>query len=37
VAADSKEFSGVRPWAIDAALADKLWALSERMTGARFA
>lgn len=37
VAPDSKEFSGVRPWAIDPAQADKLWALSEKMTGVRFA
>ncbi len=37
VAPDSKEFSGVRPWAIDADPADKLWALSERMTGTKFA
>ena len=37
VPADDKGFSGVRPWAIDAALADKLWTLSERMTGVRFA
>jgi len=36
VPADDKGFSGVRPWAIDAALADKLWDLSERMTGVRF-
>lgn len=37
VAPDSKEFSGVRPWAVDASLADKLWTLSERMTGTKFA
>jgi hypothetical protein len=37
VPADAKEFSGVRPWAIDQALADRLWALSERMTGVQFA
>lgn len=37
VPADDKGFSGVRPWAIDPELADKLWALSERMIGARFA
>jgi NAD(P)-dependent dehydrogenase (short-subunit alcohol dehydrogenase family) len=37
VPADDKGFSGVRPWATDPALADKLWALSERMTGVRFA
>ncbi len=34
---DSKDFSGVRPWAVDPALADKLWSLSERMTGVVFA
>lgn len=37
VPADDKGFTGVRPWAIDSALADKLWALSEKMTGVRFA
>ncbi|MDZ4689964.1 oxidoreductase [Terricaulis sp.] len=37
VAPDSKDFSGVRPWAVDPALADKLWSLSERMTGVAFA
>jgi len=37
VSADDKGFNGVRPWAIDPVLADKLWALSERMTGVRFA
>lgn len=37
VPAEDKGFSGVRPWAIDPVLADKLWALSERMTGVRFA
>ncbi|PZO52758.1 MAG: oxidoreductase [Alphaproteobacteria bacterium] len=36
VPTDDKGFSGVRPWATDPALADKLWALSERMTGVRF-
>ncbi|MBL8530216.1 MAG: SDR family NAD(P)-dependent oxidoreductase [Hyphomonadaceae bacterium] len=36
VAANSKEFSGVRPWAIDRVLADRLWVLSERMTGLSF-
>lgn len=36
VPADDKGFSGVRPWAIDAVLADKLWALSENMTGVSF-
>jgi len=37
VPADDKGFSGVRPWATDPVLADKLWALSERMTGVAFA
>lgn len=37
VAADDKGFAGVRPWAVDPALADKLWTLSERMTGTAFA
>ncbi|MGD9815433.1 MAG: oxidoreductase [Hyphomonadaceae bacterium] len=37
VPADDKGFSGVRPWAIDPVLADRLWALSERMTGVAFA
>jgi NAD(P)-dependent dehydrogenase (short-subunit alcohol dehydrogenase family) len=36
VPADDKGFSGVRPWAIDPAQADKLWALSEKMTGVAF-
>jgi NAD(P)-dependent dehydrogenase (short-subunit alcohol dehydrogenase family) len=36
VPADDKGFSGVRPWAIDPAAADKLWALSEKMTGVVF-
>lgn len=36
VAPDDKGFSGVRPWAIDPVLADKLWTLSERMTGVLF-
>jgi NAD(P)-dependent dehydrogenase (short-subunit alcohol dehydrogenase family) len=36
VPADDKGFVGVRPWAIDPALADQLWLLSERMTGLRF-
>jgi len=35
--ADATGWSGVRPWAIDPTLADQLWSLSERMTGARFA
>ena len=37
VSADSQEWRGVRPWAIDPDIADKLWALSERMAGVRFA
>jgi len=36
VPADAQTWSGVRPWAIDPAIADKLWTLSERMTGVRF-
>lgn len=32
VAADSTEDFGVRPWAIDAALAERLWTLSEKLT-----
>jgi hypothetical protein len=35
--ADDKSFVGVRPWAIDPAIADKLWTLSEQMTGVAFA
>lgn len=30
---DSKEMLGVRPWAIDPDLADRLWSLSEALTG----
>lgn len=37
VAAEDKSFSGVRPWAIDPAIAEGLWRLSEKMTGVRFA
>ncbi|MGQ0531449.1 MAG: oxidoreductase, partial [Caulobacteraceae bacterium] len=37
VPADFKDFAGVRTWAIDPVLADKLWTLSERMTGVTFA
>ncbi len=37
VPADDKGFSGVRPWAVDPALAERLWTLSERMTGVSFA
>jgi NAD(P)-dependent dehydrogenase (short-subunit alcohol dehydrogenase family) len=36
VGADDKGFAGVRPWAIDAAAAKRLWALSEKMLGERF-
>ena len=35
VPADSTEELGVRPWAIDPELADRLWVLSERLTGKR--
>lgn len=37
VPADDKGYAGVRPWAVDPVLADKLWLLSEQMTGVRFA
>jgi NAD(P)-dependent dehydrogenase (short-subunit alcohol dehydrogenase family) len=33
VPADSQETRGVRPWAMDPALAARLWTLSERITG----
>lgn len=33
VPADSTELLGVRPWAIDPEFADRLWSLSERLTG----
>ncbi|RPH71829.1 MAG: SDR family NAD(P)-dependent oxidoreductase [Myxococcaceae bacterium] len=33
VPADSEETHGVRPWAMDPALAERLWALSEKITG----
>jgi len=36
VPADFKPFTGVRHWAIDPVLADKLWTLSERMVGVKF-
>ena len=36
VAADSTELLGVRPWAMDPALAERLWQLSEQMTGVAF-
>jgi NAD(P)-dependent dehydrogenase (short-subunit alcohol dehydrogenase family) len=32
VPADSKLFSGVRPWAVDKAAAEALWTLSEKLT-----
>jgi NAD(P)-dependent dehydrogenase (short-subunit alcohol dehydrogenase family) len=34
---DHKAMTGVRPWAVDPDLADRLWTLSEKMTGVRFA
>jgi len=33
VPAASQEMRGVRPWAMDPALAERLWALSEEITG----
>jgi NAD(P)-dependent dehydrogenase (short-subunit alcohol dehydrogenase family) len=36
VAADSAEPAGVRPWAIDPELAERLWRLSEELTGVKF-
>jgi NAD(P)-dependent dehydrogenase (short-subunit alcohol dehydrogenase family) len=33
VPADSEETRGVRPWAMDPALAERLWTLSEKITG----
>jgi len=33
VPAHSTELLGVRPWAIDPEFADRLWSLSERLTG----
>ncbi|HEY0182615.1 MAG TPA: oxidoreductase [Rhodopila sp.] len=33
VSADSKELLGVRPWATDPSLAQRLWTLSETLTG----
>jgi len=35
VPADSPALTGVRPWAMDPALAERLWALSEKITGLR--
>ncbi len=34
--ADSTELLGVRPWATDPVAADRLWTLSEELTGVRF-
>jgi len=34
--ADSAELLGVRPWAMDPVAAERLWALSERLTGVTF-
>ncbi|MDA0572264.1 hypothetical protein [Burkholderia gladioli] len=34
---DHQPLDGVLPWAIDEAEAGRLWTLSERMTGLRFA
>jgi NAD(P)-dependent dehydrogenase (short-subunit alcohol dehydrogenase family) len=36
VAADDPRPSGVRPWAIDPAAVERLWTLSEKLTGVRF-
>jgi len=36
VPADSEALLGVRPWAIDADLAERLWRLSEEMTGTSY-
>jgi NAD(P)-dependent dehydrogenase (short-subunit alcohol dehydrogenase family) len=36
VPADSTELLGVRPWAIDPGFADRLWSLSESLTGKEF-
>ena len=33
VPADSQETRGIRPWAMDPALAERLWTLSEQITG----
>ena len=35
VPADSPALTGVRPWAMEPALAERLWALSEKITGLR--
>jgi hypothetical protein len=36
VPADSTQAPGVRPWAVDAGLAERLWHLSERLAGVTF-
>lgn len=36
VSADSNEPFGVRPWAIDPEMANRLWEISEKMTGIKF-
>ncbi len=36
VPADHKPLDGVLPWAIDGAAAERLWVLSEQLTGVRF-
>jgi hypothetical protein len=35
VSAESEEQLGVRPWAVDAELAQRLWTLSEQLIGGR--
>lgn len=37
VPADSLKGTGVRPWAIDLDMAERLWRLSEQLTGVKFA
>jgi NAD(P)-dependent dehydrogenase (short-subunit alcohol dehydrogenase family) len=37
VPADSLKGTGVRPWAIDPDMAERLWRLSEELTGVKFA
>lgn len=36
IAADAKSITGVKPWALDRAAAERLWTLSEAWTGTRF-